>query len=104
MKELLIVLGGASVVYGAYLLTQKKKGGKLQPAGTGNLGGSTPAPAVTIGPTIQSTAKMDNNISPVEQYDASYAAKFPPTTYIQIPGAGSLDQLNMQNAYQTVKF
>lgn len=106
MKELLIVVGIASMGYGMYLLHAKKTMGQRSRTrgSTARTPGSIPA-AVTTDPTVTSSAgPVNNTISPVEHFDAGYGAKFPPITYIAIPGAGSLDNMNTTNMHAVVQF
>ena len=106
MKDVLIIVGVASIGYGMYLLHAKKTMGQGSRGRGLSAGMSQPAPAaVTTGPTITSSAgPVDNTISPVQHYDAGYSAKFPPITYIAIPGAGSLDNMDTTNMHAVVQF
>lgn len=107
MKEVLIITGVASFGYGMYLLHAKKMSaiGSRSSRTAAGASASTPAVAVTTGPTITSSAgPVDNSASPVERYAAGYAAKFPPMTYVMIPGAGSLDNVDTTNMHAVVQF
>ncbi len=103
MKDLLFVVGGASVVFGVYLAVQKRKKGMHSAPAVAMV--SKSAPGLIVGPSITSSAgSANNNIDPVERYDASKVAMFPATTEIIFPGAGSLDGVTTTNMHQIVQF
>lgn len=105
MKALLIIVGAASVGYGAYLIHKRKSGMPAAAILAGTTATAAPAQRVTSGPTMHSTAgPVDNGVSPVQHYSTDYTNWFPPITYIEIPGAGSLDQVSSENMHQIVHF
>ena len=106
MKDLLFVVGGASVVFGVYLAVQKRKKGMHSAPAVAVVSKSAPGlPGLIVGPSITSSAgSANNNIDPVERYDASKVAMFPATTEIIFPGAGSLDGITTTNMHSIVQF
>lgn len=109
MKTVLLVLGGGAIVYGAFLIHKRSgvSGKTSSPAiavAQGPVQAIAGGPVVT-GPAITTTAgSAVNNISPVERFAADPSILFPPMTIIQVPGAGSLDNIGHSNMHPIVQF
>lgn len=105
MKALLLVLGGGAIVYGALLYHRKYStgttGGSVQTVESPAAGGG----AIITGPSIANTSgSAQNTISPVERYAADPSILFPPVSIIQVPGAGCLDGIGLENMHPIVQF